>query len=312
MTGNWTQLGSPVEHNLLHGFSKSPGLGTSHPINNNHLPGLASIIPPHLSNSAKIAPIGKEQGRVSLANKIASLQGGAYQHSRSFPEQKLSASPGKIFPFNESGSNSASVGTLSGPQFLWGSPTTYSERSGTSAWPTSSTGHPFSSNGQGDGFTYTSQRGSFIGSHHYHHVGSAPSGVSLDRHLGFFPDSPETSFMNPVAYGGMGLTHNKASYMMNTGGRVGVSVPGNVTENGSPSFGMMSLPRHGSMFLGNGLYPAYGGTNNDLFSERGHSRRGESNVSLIDCKKQYQLDLDKITSGEDSRTTLMIKNIPNK
>ncbi|URE08616.1 RNA recognition motif 2 [Musa troglodytarum] len=27
---------------------------------------------------------------------------------------------------------------------------------------------------------------------------------------------------------------------------------------------------------------------------------------------QYQLDLDKITKGEDSRTTIMIKNIPNK
>ncbi|KAJ7965087.1 Protein MEI2-like [Quillaja saponaria] len=32
----------------------------------------------------------------------------------------------------------------------------------------------------------------------------------------------------------------------------------------------------------------------------------------LTAKKQYQLDLDKIISGEDTRTTLMIKNIPNK
>ncbi|PKI33966.1 hypothetical protein CRG98_045644, partial [Punica granatum] len=29
-------------------------------------------------------------------------------------------------------------------------------------------------------------------------------------------------------------------------------------------------------------------------------------------KKQYELDIDRIMRGEDNRTTLMIKNIPNK
>ncbi|KAL1561061.1 Protein MEI2-like 2 [Salvia divinorum] len=32
----------------------------------------------------------------------------------------------------------------------------------------------------------------------------------------------------------------------------------------------------------------------------------------MDNKRQYLLDLEKIRSGEDTRTTLMIKNIPNK
>lgn len=299
----------------MHPFSKSPGLGTLSPVNSNHLPGLASILPPHLSNSGKIAPIGKDQGRANHTNQIftntASLQGAAFQHSQSFPEQKLNASPGPISPFGESNSNSSGVGTLSGPQFLWGSPTPYSERSSTSAWPASSVGHPFSSSGQGQGFPYSSRHGSFIGSHH-HHVGSAPSGVSLDRHFGFFPESPETSFMNPVAFGGVGLSRINGSYMMNVGSHVGVGPPGNVTDNGSPSLRIMSLPRHSPLFFGNGSYTVPGTTNSEGLTERSRSRRVESSGNQIDSKKQYQLDLDKIISGEDTRTTLMIKNIPNK
>lgn len=31
-----------------------------------------------------------------------------------------------------------------------------------------------------------------------------------------------------------------------------------------------------------------------------------------DSRMRYQLDLEKIVTGEDTRTTLMIKNIPNK
>lgn len=47
-------------------------------------------------------------------------------------------------------------------------------------------------------------------------------------------------------------------------------------------------------------------------SERARSRRNESNSNQIDNKKQYELDIDRIMRGEDNRTTLMIKNIPNK
>ncbi|KAK7273179.1 hypothetical protein RIF29_14227 [Crotalaria pallida] len=45
--------------------------------------------------------------------------------------------------------------------------------------------------------------------------------------------------------------------------------------------------------------------------ERVRSRRNEGEPNLAD-KKQYELDIDRIKSGEDNRTTLMIKNIPNK
>lgn len=39
-------------------------------------------------------------------------------------------------------------------------------------------------------------------------------------------------------------------------------------------------------------------------------RRNDVNSNLAD-KKQYELDTDRILRGEDVRTTLMIKNIPN-
>ncbi|XWS30086.1 hypothetical protein CRYUN_Cryun24cG0088300 [Craigia yunnanensis] len=315
--GNWAQFGSPVEHNPLHAFSKSPGLGSFSPVNNNNLQGLASILPHHVPNSPKIAPIGKDQRKAKHTNHIftnaGAVQGATYQHSRSFSEQTISASPGPVSGFGESISYSSGVGSLTGPQFLWGSPTPYSERA-SSAWPTSSVAHPFSSSGQGS--PYTSRHGSFLGSSNHHHVGSAPSGVHLDRHFSYLAETPETSFMSPVSFAGVGLNRSNGSLLMNIGAHrtisAGVGLPRNVTENGSPSFGMMSMPRHGPIFLGNGSYLGQGMAGNEGLADRSRSWRVENNGNQIDNKKQYQLDLGKIINGEDARTTLMIKNIPNK
>ncbi|XP_010247555.1 PREDICTED: protein MEI2-like 2 [Nelumbo nucifera] len=318
--GNWAQFSSPVEHSPLQGLSQSPGLGTVNPMNGNHLPGLASILPPLGSNSMKIAPIGKDQGRVTHVDSVFannnSTHGTAYQQSHSFQEPTLSPSPGTVSSFGPSTSNASGIGTLSGPQFLWGNHTPYSEHTNSSAWPTPSMGHSYTSNGHGQGYPYSSRHGSFLGSshHHHHHVGSAPSGVPFERHFGYFPESPDTSFMSPVAFGGMGLNRNEG-YMLNVGARAamnsGVPISGNISENGSPNFRMMSSPRLGPMFLGGGPYPGPG-TSIEGLAERGRSRRVENNGNQLDSKKQYQLDLDKIISGEDTRTTLMIKNIPNK
>ena len=176
-------------------------------------------------------------------------------------------------------------------------------------------GAPFCIQGQGY-HPYSNHNGSFLGSPNPHHVGSAPSGVLLDRHFGYFPDSPETSFMNPVAFGGLGLSGKTASYVMNVGAHpamsVGVALPGNMPESGSPRPRMMPLSRNGSMFFGNSTFQGTGLTGNEGLLECGRSRRVEYSVSQIDSKKQYQLHVDKINSGEDSRTTFMIKNIPNK
>ncbi|KAK6134993.1 hypothetical protein DH2020_031277 [Rehmannia glutinosa] len=239
MDGGWPNFGSPIEQNSLHGYSHTPNSGGLSPVGSNNLPGLASILPSHISSPVKIAPIG--------------------------------------------------------PQFLWGSPTIHSEHINSSAW---SSGRPFISRGQRIGFPYTShQHGSFLGSHHHHHhhVGSAPSGIQIERHFGFYPESPETY----VNFG-----HNNGNHAVSNGG---VAFAGNFSESGSPSSRMLSMSRNGPLYFGNGSFGSMG----DGIIERGRSRRAD-NGSLMDNKKQYQLDLEKIANGGDIRTTLMIKNIPNK
>lgn len=319
MTGSWAQFSSPIEHSPLQSLSKSPGFRTVSPTTSNHLPGLASILNSQISNSVKVAPIGKDQGRgihvENIFNNTNSNHGTAFQQSPSFSEPKLGPYPGNGSSFGASTSNGSGIETLSGPQFLWGSPTPYSEHTNSSAWQPSSMGHPFTSNGQGRGFPYSGRHGSFLGSsqhHRHHHVGSAPSGVPFERHFGYFSESPEASFMSPVAFGGMGLTHNDGSFMLNMGARAAISIPGNMSESGSANFRMISSPRVSPMFPGNGPFPGLPPSNIEGLAERGRSRWVENNGSQIDSKKQFQLDLDKILNGEDTRTTLMIKNIPNK
>ncbi|KAK1321374.1 Protein MEI2-like 2 [Acorus calamus] len=315
--GSWAQFGSPSDNSPMQTLSQSPGLGTISPVTSNHMPGLASILPPLGSNFVKIAPIGKEQNRTSQSDHLFSntnqTHGVAFHHSQSFPEHSSG-----IVPNMSPTSTAPGVGTMNGPQFLWGSQTPYPEHSHSSAWSTPSMVHSFSSSGQGQGFPYPNRHGSFLVSsrQNHHHVGSAPSGIPFERHFGFVPESPESSFMNPVSFGGMGFSRNEGSYMMNVGARAamtsGMPISGNVSENGSPNFRMMSPQMLSPMFLGGNQYPGPGSSGIDVLIERGRSRRVENNGNQIDSKQQYQLDLEKIVSGEDTRTTLMIKNIPNK
>lgn len=135
--------------------------------------------------------------------------------------------------------------------------------------------------------------------------------MPLDRQFGFFPESPETSYMNQVAFGSTGS--NNRNHLMNAGAlNIGVSIAGNLNESGSPSSRvMMPLSRNGPAFYGNGSYGGMGASNLEALNDRSRNRRVDSG-NQIDNKKQYQLDLEKIINGEDIRTTLMIKNIPNK
>ncbi|KAB1221455.1 Protein MEI2-like 2 [Morella rubra] len=318
--GNWAQFNGSIEHNTVPSISKSPGFRTMSPTTVSHLPGLASILHPQLSTSLKGAPIGKDQGRGSNVDHIFSSSNSAYgatlQQSHSFPEPKLGQYQQTMSSFCPSTSSGSGIETLSGQQFLWGSPSPYSEQTNSSAWPRPSVGHPYTSNGKGHAFPYSGRHGSLLGSsqpHHHHHVGSAPSGVHFERHFGFFPESPETSFMGPVAYGSMGLGPTDGNFMVNMGARGAINpalnMPGSISENGSSSFRIRSSPRLSPVFLGNGPYPGIPPISMEGLTERGRSRRVENQV---DCKKQFQLDLDKIKIGEDTRTTLMIKNIPNK
>ena len=144
-----------------------------------------------------------------------------------------------------------------------------------SEFPSSSLWHmnQFPSNGKAHMFPYSALNGST-------HVGSAPSG--------FFRRSSETSSMGSAAFRGAS----------------GDAAPRNMREAGSPSFRMVSSLRHSQLFTGS--VSSYQWPVATTASIDG------SNMNQVDSKTQFQLDLSKIMSGEDLRTTLMIKNIPNK
>lgn len=151
-----------------------------------------------------------------------------------------------------------------------------------------------------------------------HHVGSAPSGEPslLERRHSYIGGESlvETSSLLRSA-SGTGLGGN-AAHAINIGGNHGLmNLSGSMGgssglehTSSSPNMGMMS-PQHRQRFLQNGLLAS---STMDGLTDRGRSRRGESISAQVDNKKQYQLDLDRIMRGEDPRTTLMIKNIPNK
>ncbi|CAA0816305.1 Protein MEI2-like 5 [Striga hermonthica] len=300
--GSWHKFGSPVEQNSLHGYSQTPNLALS-PVGSNHLPGLASILPSHIQSHVKIAPIGKDLTRAghhtSYIDNMANMNHGPARFS--VPSPTLSSSPRPVSSFSDS--KPSSVGTLSGPQFLWGSPSVPSDQTNSSAWSSSIKGRPFTSKGQRlISFPYTSQNSPFLGSHHHHQVGSAPSGVQIERHFGFFPGSPETSFVK-----NFGVTNFGHSNGNNGLTNLGVAFAGSFGESGSPSSRMMPILRNGPLYFGNDSFGSMG----DGLLDRGRGRRTGGGVHT-DNMRHYQLDLEKIANGEDSRTTLMIKNIPNK
>ena len=249
------QFSSPAEHSSMHTFSRSPATTTMSSTTSNHLPGLASLLHSQVAGSPELAPIGKDLLRGShvdsmLANSNSGLRTNQdYPHS--FPELKLrSQLPGTLSSFAASISNGSAIETLSGTQFLWGSPTTYSDSSKIMARKSQFVGQSLMSNGNRPGFPYPSLHGHFISSTQRHQqqrqVGSAPSGVHhLERHFGFFLESPDTSYINRGGVRGIYLGPNNGSYMMNVGPRAAVdaSIAGNISENNSPSFRMMASPR---------------------------------------------------------------------
>lgn len=318
--GTWGQFGSPGDASPLHGLCQSPILGAMNHIPGNNSPGLASLIPP-LSNSIKIPPIGKDRG-VNHLNKhnfggSNSMNGAPFQQSHSFPENGsgllTNSTASAVSSFGQSTTGASAGGSLTGPQYLWGSPTLYSEKSRSTAWPVPSRGLTSS----GHGFPYSNHNNSFIPSsqsYQRHHVGSAPSCVPLDMRFGYFPESPDTSYLNSGTFGGSSFGRNERGLVnINGCGAInpGVGISGNMPENALHGFRMIPPQRTGHLYVSGGSYLG-GPSGIDSLIDRGRNRRVESNGSQNDCKRQYQLELEKIISGEDNRTTLMIKNIPNK
>ncbi|XP_077212120.1 MEI2-like protein 1 isoform X2 [Tasmannia lanceolata] len=149
---------------------------------------------------------------------------------------------------------------------------------------------------------------------HHHHVGSAPTvNPSLwDRRHGYARDSAEASTFHPGSLESMRFSGNAALHPLELASHnIYPHVNGNCMDPSisSPNFGLPSPQQRCHMFPSrNHLIPM---PPFDSPNERVRSRRNEANSNQAD-KKQYELDIDRILHGEDTKTTLMIKNIPNK
>ncbi|GLT46401.1 hypothetical protein SLA2020_201540 [Shorea laevis] len=145
-----------------------------------------------------------------------------------------------------------------------------------------------------------------------HHVGSAPTvNASLwDRHHISAGESSDASGFHPGSLGS--VSKNSPHTVEYISPNIFPHVGGNHMDLSmhQKHVGFQSLHPRLTMFSGRGqVIPMVNSV--DCPHERARSRRNEGSVNQAD-KKQYELDIDHIIRGEDKRTTLMIKNIPNK
>lgn len=147
-----------------------------------------------------------------------------------------------------------------------------------------------------------------------HHVGSAPA-VNLtiwERQQAYAGESPEASSFHPGSLGNARMSDNSLTsvdFVPNnvfppSGNCMDLPIPPKIIGFQSPQQRCMLFPGRSQMM------PVLNSF--DFPNERVRSRRNEAASSQADNKRQFELDIDRIIRGEDSRTTLMIKNIPNK
>lgn len=149
-----------------------------------------------------------------------------------------------------------------------------------------------------------------------HHllVGSAPAvNPSLwDTRQAYYGKSPETSGFHLGSLGSAGFPGSSPLHPLEMASHIFPCVSGNCIDI-SANVGLHSPQQICNVFPGRNPMLSIP-SSFDLPMERVRNlshHRTEANSSHTD-KKQYELDIDCILRGEDSRTTLMIKNIPNK
>lgn len=148
-----------------------------------------------------------------------------------------------------------------------------------------------------------------------HHVGSAPSvNPSLwDGRHAYAGESPDASVFRPGSLGNIRISGGSPHPLEFVQHNIFPGAGGNCMDLPvtSKSVGFNSHPQRCMMFPARGQMIPMMNTF-DSPTERTRSRRNESSSSQADNKKQFELDIDRIVRGDDKRTTLMIKNIPNK
>ncbi|XAR48245.1 hypothetical protein NMG60_11031000 [Bertholletia excelsa] len=144
-------------------------------------------------------------------------------------------------------------------------------------------------------------------------VGSAPSmNPSLwDRRRSYSGESPDASGFHPGSLGNLRISSNSPHHLELLSPNMFPHVGGNCMDL-SKSVGMHSPYQNSAMFPSRGQMIPVVSSFESPNEQRTRSRRSDGSSNQADNKKQFELDLERIIQGEDNRTTLMIKNIPNK
>ncbi|CAA2975109.1 MEI2-like 4 isoform X1 [Olea europaea subsp. europaea] len=148
-----------------------------------------------------------------------------------------------------------------------------------------------------------------------HHVGSAPSAnpALWDRRHAYAGESPDGTAFHPGSLANLmrsGSSPHPLEFIPHdifprTGGNyMDLPIPSKNIGLHTHHQRCMMFPTGGQMIS---MMSSF-----DSPTERNRGRRNEGSSSQSDNKKQFELDIDRIVCGEDKRTTLMIKNIPNK
>ncbi|KAJ4883282.1 Protein MEI2-like 4 [Raphanus sativus] len=151
----------------------------------------------------------------------------------------------------------------------------------------------------------------------HHHIGSAPvlNSPFWDRRQAYVAEPPESTGFHFGSHGSMGFPGSSPSHAMEMAShKVFSHVGGNRMDANSSNAAVSRSSRQMPHFL-SGRNPMLSVPGSfDLPNERYRNlsqRRSEFSSSNAE-KKLFELDVDRILRGEDNRTTLMIKNIPNK
>ncbi|RAL55024.1 hypothetical protein DM860_013720 [Cuscuta australis] len=145
-----------------------------------------------------------------------------------------------------------------------------------------------------------------------HHVGSAPSvNASIwDRRHVYGGDSPEVSVFHPGSLSSLQISGNSPhpldliNFPRGGGNCMGSPITSKSVGLPSPHQRCLMFPPRSQMIPMMNSF--------DSPNERTRSRRNEGSSNQTENKKQFELDIERIVRGEDKRTTLMLKNIPNK
>ncbi|XP_022771079.1 protein MEI2-like 1 isoform X2 [Durio zibethinus] len=343
---------SPFDDELSSVHIVSPGViasgymdnGSTHvvaPVNTFVEPHQSSSVPINLASPARVAPIGKQlslqEPNHSLDEMKFSSQSVPSFHPHSFPEYRDSLANG--IPLNSSGTiedMASSIGpmmaeglddrqirgassnghlmepnagvfgssgngslSLNGNHYMWNNSNSHQQHpSSAMVWPNS----PSFVNGVHanplrhiPAFSRAPPVMLNVGSPVHHHIGSAPpvNSAFWDRRHPYAGESPETSGFHLGSLGSVGFPGSLPSHPVEIASHnIFSHVGGNC----------MDLTKNGGVHSPQQMH---------LFPGRNPHRRNESNSINAD-KKQFELDIDRIIRGEDNRTTLMIKNIPNK